>query len=104
AIFHQPVYLFVKVKRYRCRNCSQVFSASLESIEPNQHYTSRFCEHLYELCEGSTIQEVSRKQRIPYTTLERIYYSIASKKAKERQNTMEASCQEGMVLSLDEIA
>ncbi|RDV23560.1 ISL3 family transposase, partial [Parageobacillus toebii] len=54
-------------------------------------YTSRFCEHLYELCEGSTIQEVSRKQRIPYTTLERIYYSIASKKAKERQNTMEAS-------------
>ncbi|RDV23814.1 ISL3 family transposase, partial [Parageobacillus toebii] len=30
-------------------------------------------------------------QRIPYTTLERIYYSIASKKAKERQNTMEAS-------------
>ncbi|RDV23813.1 transposase family protein, partial [Parageobacillus toebii] len=36
AIFHQPVYLFVKIKRYRCRNCSQVFSASLESIEPNQ--------------------------------------------------------------------
>ncbi|MED4299909.1 transposase family protein, partial [Geobacillus stearothermophilus] len=104
AIFHQPVYLFVKVKRYRCWNCSQVFSASLESIEPNQHYTSRFCEHLYELCEGSTIQEVSRKHRIPYTTLERIYYSIASKKAKERQTAIEASSQEGMVLSLDEIA
>ncbi|WP_244463849.1 transposase family protein, partial [Anoxybacillus ayderensis] len=74
AIFHQPVYLFVKVKRYRCWNCSQVFSASLESIQPNQHYTNRFCEHLYELCEGSTIQEVSRKHHIPYTTLERIYY------------------------------
>jgi transposase len=60
---------------------------------------------LYELCEGSTIQEVSRKHRIPsYTTLERIYYSIASKKAKERQTATEASFQEGMVLSLDEIA
>ncbi|MBB3869603.1 hypothetical protein HNR78_002500, partial [Parageobacillus toebii NBRC 107807] len=52
----------------------------------------------------STIQEVSRKHRIPYTTLERIYYSIASKKAKERQTATEASFQEGMVLSLDEIA
>jgi transposase len=104
AIFHQPVYLFVKVKRYRCWNCSQVFSASLESIQPNQHYTNRFCEYLYELCEGSTIQEVSRKHRIPYTTLERIYYSIASKKAKERQAAKGASFQEGMVLSLDEIA
>ncbi|NNU94872.1 DDE transposase, partial [Geobacillus sp. NFOSA3] len=76
----------------------------LESIPPNQHYTNRFCEYLYELCEGSTIQEVSRKHRIPYTTLERIYYSIASKKAKERQTAIEASSQEGMVLSLDEIA
>ena len=67
-------------------------------------YTNRFCEYLYELCEGSTIQEVSRKHRIPYTTLERIYYSIASKKAKERQTATEVSSPEGMVLSLDEIA
>ncbi|OQP11990.1 ISL3 family transposase, partial [Geobacillus zalihae] len=104
AIFHQPVYLFVKVKRYRCWNCSQVFSATLESIQPNRHDTNRFYEYLYELCEGSTIQEVSRKHRIPYTTLERIYYSIASKKAKERQTATEASFQEGMALSLDEIA
>jgi transposase len=81
-----------------------VFSASFESIPPNQHYTNRCCEYLYELCEGSIIQEVSRKHRIPYTTLERIYYSIASKKAKERQAAMEASSPEGMVLSLDEIA
>lgn len=59
AIFHQPVYLFVEVKRYRCWNCFQVFSASFESISPNQRYTNRCCEYLYELCEGSTIQEVS---------------------------------------------
>jgi transposase len=84
AIFRQLVYLFVEVKRYRCWNCFQVFSASFESIPPNQHYTNRCCDYLYELCEGFTIQEVSRKHRIPYTTLERIYYSIASKKAKER--------------------
>nr|WP_245842364.1 hypothetical protein [Parageobacillus galactosidasius] len=36
--------------------------------------------------------------------MERIYYSIASKKAKERQAAMEASSPEGMVLSLDETA
>ncbi|MED4990581.1 transposase family protein [Parageobacillus toebii] len=104
AIFRQPVYLFVEVKRYRCWNCFQVFSASFESIPPNQHYTNRCCGYLYELCKSSTIQEVSRKHRIPYTTLERIYYSIASKKAKERQAAMEASSPEGMVLSLDETA
>jgi transposase len=104
TIFRQPVYLFVEVKRCRCWNCFKVFSASFESIPPNQHYTNRFCEYLYELCEGSTIQEVSRKYRIPYTTLERMYYSIVPKKAKERQAAMEASSPEGMVLSLDEIA
>nr|WP_253264611.1 transposase family protein [Geobacillus sp. MR] len=83
AIFHQPVYLFVKVKRYRCWNCSQVFSASLESIPPNQHYTNRFCEYLYELCEGSTIQEVSRKHRIPYTVYCKIKIQSSATKSAE---------------------
>jgi transposase len=76
TIFLHSVYLFVEAKNYRCWNCFQVFSASFESISPNQHYTNRFCEYLYELCEGSTIKEVSRKHRIPYTTLERKFTLI----------------------------
>ncbi|MED3661461.1 hypothetical protein P4476_06170 [Ureibacillus terrenus] len=42
------------------------------------------------MCIGSTIQEVSRKEKIPYTTVERIFYSVAKEKEKEHLETLES--------------
>ncbi len=58
---------------------------SFESIKGNQGQTIRYREHLYELCLGTTIKDGSKKQKIPYTMLERIFYEIAEEKAQKQQ-------------------
>jgi transposase len=105
SVLGKPLFLFVRVNRYRCHNCDEVFSQTFESIEPNKHQTNRYREYLYELCSGSTIQEVSRKERVPYTTVERIFYSIAKVKEMEHLEHLEDVLEnDELVLSLDEIA
>ncbi|WP_181733305.1 transposase family protein [Ureibacillus terrenus] len=90
SVLGKPLFLFVRVYRYRCHNCNEVFSQTFESISPNKHQTNRYREYLYEMCIGSTIQEVSRKEKIPYTTVERIFYSVAKEKEKEHLETLES--------------
>lgn len=58
-IFNKPLYLKVHIKRFRCKNCNEVFTQAFESLNPSQHQTIRFREYLYELCHGSTIQNKS---------------------------------------------
>ncbi|MED4488501.1 transposase, partial [Aeribacillus pallidus] len=105
SVLGKPLFLFVRVYRYRCHNCNEVFSQTFESISPNKHQTNRYREYLYEMCIGSTIQEVSRKEKIPYTTVERIFYSVAKEKEKEHLETLESVLENNeLILSLDEIA
>ncbi|HEY8543062.1 ISL3 family transposase [Neobacillus thermocopriae] len=105
SVLGKPLFLFVRVNRYRCHNCNEVFSQTFESISPKKHQTNRYREFLYHMCNGSTIQEVSRKEKVPYTTVERIFYSIAKEKEMELlehlENVMETN---ELVLSLDEVA
>ena len=61
-ILNHSVYLFVLVKRYQCQNCQSIFSEPYESIQPNKHQTNKYREYLFELCQDTTIQDVSRKQ------------------------------------------
>jgi transposase len=104
-ILNHSVCLFVLVKRYQCQNCQSVFSEPYESIQPNKHQTNRYREYLFELCQDTTIQDVSRKQKIPYSTLERIYYSVAQEKAALHQKQIhEALDKDELVLSLDEVS
>lgn len=105
SVLNKPLYLLVLVKRYRCRNCNEVFTSSFESIGSHQHYTKRFCLFLYEQVLGTTIQEISRKYQIPYSTVERIFYSVAHDKAKEHESVIqEIQSDQDMTLSMDEVA
>ena len=105
SVLGKPLYLFVRVNRYRCHNCNEVFSQTFESIEPNKHQTNRYREYLYEMCHGATIQEVSQKEKVPYTTVERIFYSTAKEKeAKHLEHIENVLENNELVLSLDEIA
>lgn len=106
-IFNKPLYLRVHIKRFRCKNCNEVFSQAFESINPGQHQTIRYREFLYEQCYGSTIQKVSKEQKIAYSTLERIYYGIANEKLQKQQRDqrIQAILQEEVtVIGIDEIA
>ncbi|MEI5906580.1 transposase family protein, partial [Bacillus spongiae] len=48
ALLHKPLYLFIRVRRFRCHNCLEVFSETYDSVKPGCHQTSRFREYLYE--------------------------------------------------------
>jgi transposase len=105
SVLGKPLYLFVRVNRYRCHNCNEVFSQSFKSIGPNKQQTNRYREYLYEMCNGSTIQEVSKKEKVPYTTVERTFYSIAKEKEMEHLGKVETDLSNNeIVISLDEIA
>jgi transposase len=105
SVLGKPLYLFVRVNRYRCHNCNELFSQSFESIRPNKQQTNRYREYLYEMCHGSTIQEVSKKEKMPYTTVERIFYSIAKEKEMDHLDKVETDLgNNDIVISLDEIA
>ncbi|RUQ27337.1 ISL3 family transposase, partial [Peribacillus cavernae] len=81
-ILNKPLYVNLYVNRYRCQNCHEVFSASFESVASHQHYTQRFRLFIYEQVLGTTIQDSSRKYQIAYSTVERIFYSVADEKAR----------------------
>lgn len=106
-IFTKPFYLKVHIKRFRCKNCNEVFSQAIESINPGQHQTIRYRQYLYDQCDGSTIQKVSKEQKIAYSTLERIYYGIANERLlkQQRDQRIQAILQEEVtVIGIDEIA
>lgn len=95
----------VHIKRYQCQNCGEVFSTHFESIASHQHFTNRFREFIYEQVLGTTIQEISRKYKIAYSTVERIFYSVADQKANEQKLLIqEIQEDQEITLSLDEVA
>jgi transposase len=104
-ILNKPLYLKLYVNRYRCQNCNEVFSASFESVASHQHYTQRFRLFIYEQVLGTTIQDISRKYQIAYSTVERIFYSVADEKARDHQAAIEEKqANQEITLSLDEVA
>lgn len=105
SVLNKPLFLMVCVKRYRCQNCEEVFSVSYESVASHQHYTNRFRQFIYEQVLGTTIQDISRKYQIAYSTVERIFYSVAAEKARDHQAAIEEKqANQEITLSLDEVA
>jgi transposase len=103
SVLNKPLILMVCVKRYRCQNCGEVFSASFESVASHQHYTNRFRLFIYEQVLGTTIQDISRKYEIAYSTVERIFYSVAHEKAAKHQAIIqEIQEDQDITLSVDE--
>jgi len=102
---NKPLYLLVCVKRYKCENCQEIFTETYESIMSRQHYTNRFRLFLYEQVLGTTIQDVSRKHCIAYSTVERIFYTVAQEKVDLHEEYLEKmQDQQDMALSLDEVS
>lgn len=64
-----------------------MFKQTFESI--GHKNSIDIVENLYEKYIGSTIQDVSKKEKIAYSTLERIFYSVAEEKEIEHQKHLE---------------
>jgi transposase len=96
--FGRVVYLRFDIRRFECPKCHKVFTESLDSIAPDQCYTRRFEEMVYQECFGQTLQDVARKLDINWHTVERMFYQ----KAHERFQA--TGKQFPQILGVDEIS
>lgn len=85
-------------RRFKCAQCRRPFTEALEAVAPQARCTRRYEQHLFAQCRGSTIQEVCRRERLGYKTVEGLYYRLAA--------CQDAAADQGAVrrLGIDEIA
>lgn len=91
-------YLEFAARRFNCEPCRRAFTESLEWVAPHGRCTRRYEAYLFEQCRGASLQDVARRERLGYKTVEAIYYRWAEHHVQARQ--------EGLVrrLGIDEIA
>jgi transposase len=72
-------YLEFSARRFKCDHCRRPFTEVLETITPHGRCTQRYEQHLFEQCRDTTIQAVSRQERLGYKMVEGIYYRLAER-------------------------
>ena len=65
------------VERRRCGTCGMTFSTSYPGISPRSVATDAFQQWVAQSCIGTSIQAVARMLKLPYTTVERWFYTHA---------------------------
>jgi len=65
------------VERRRCCTCGMTFSTSYPGISPRSAATDAFQQWVAQSCIGTSIQAVARMLKLPYTTVERWFYTHA---------------------------
>ncbi|AEV17699.1 Transposase [Geobacillus thermoleovorans CCB_US3_UF5] len=65
------------VERRRCGTCGMTFSTSYPGISPRSVATDAFQQWAAQCCIGTSIQAVARMLQLPYTTVERWFYTHA---------------------------
>lgn len=71
-ILGRRVYLRIRPKRYECPSCSDhpTTTQTLEWYEPKSPHTKAYEEHILLQLVNSTLQDVSRKERLGYDAVE----------------------------------
>ena len=72
-------YLEFAARRFSCKYCRRPFTENLEALSPHGRCTRRYEQQLFEQCRDTTIQAVSRHERLGYKMVEGIYYRLAER-------------------------
>ena len=70
-------WIELPVERRRCSTCGVTFSTSYPAISPRSVATDAFQRWVAQSCIGTSIQAVARMLKLPYTTVERWFYTHA---------------------------
>ena len=70
SVFDQPVILRIKPIRYQCEHCNSTTSERYDWVAEGGKITKGLEEHIMRCLINSTIQDVSRKEGISYSTIE----------------------------------
>ena len=63
-IFGRIVYLKVPRRQFYCGNCQRYFTEKLEFVDWERRYTQRYEENIYQRIKSSSIEQVSREERL----------------------------------------
>lgn len=73
SIFGQATYLKVPRRQFYCRHCQCYFTESLPFIDEGRQYTRRYEEHIYQQVQLSSIEQVSRVERLSFDRIQGIF-------------------------------
>jgi transposase len=65
-------------RRFKCTHCRRPFTEVLEAVAPQARRTRRYEVYLFDQCRSSTLQDVARRERLGYKTVEGLYYRQAA--------------------------
>jgi transposase len=81
SIFGQATYLKVPRRQFYCHNCQCYFTESLSFMNEGRQYTRRYEEHIYQQVQLSSMEQVSRVERLSFDRIQGIFkYQYAQKK------------------------
>lgn len=73
SIFGQATYLKVPRRQFYCRHCQCYFTESLTFMDEGRQYTRRYEEHIYQQVQLSSIEQVSRVERLSSDRIQGIF-------------------------------
>lgn len=81
SIFGQATYLKVPRRQFYCRHCQCYFTELLPFMDEGRQYTRRYEEHIYQQVQLSSIEQVSRVERLSFDRIQGIFkHQYAQKK------------------------
>lgn len=99
-ILDRPTYLWIKPRRYICRDCkgNPTTTQQLPWYEVRTSTTRAYAEHVLKQLVNSTVNDVSRKEKLGYDEVEAILERAVGQKANWQEFT------ELPILGIDEIS
>jgi len=73
SIFGQATYLKVPRRQFYCRDCQCYFTESLTFMDEGRQYTRRYEEQIYQQVQLSSIEQVSRVERLSFERIQGIF-------------------------------
>lgn len=80
------IWIELPIPRHRCVDCDLTFTHDF-GLELIQSSSALFRRELVRRCHGRSLADVSREYGLPYTTVERWFYTYAPEQIKEEKAT-----------------
>lgn len=84
ALLGRKVFLHLKTRQFRCKDCSRYFNESFDFVDKSATMTVRYEQYLYFMLENICISDLSVKEDIAWSSVQRIYEKYADKAITER--------------------
>ncbi|WP_146551104.1 ISL3 family transposase [Rummeliibacillus sp. SL167] len=106
AAFDKTVDLRIPAISLFCKTCHATFTWTYTFVEFKKRYTKAFSAFLARQTYGTTVEQISDEQQVPYSTMERIFKRELHEKSEQIQKQVyqEAVERDNLVLGIDDFA